>query len=124
MHVNKLIREYDIVVPSIKAPAKSLSGGNQQKLLIARELSRMPDFILAVQPTRGLDIAATNYVRRLLIDLRNQGKAILLITTDVDEALEISDVLAVIFEGRLLSIDRADRYDEKRLGLLMGGVEI
>jgi len=98
-----------------------LSGGNQQRLVIARELSKGSDLLIVANPTRGLDIASTNYVRRLLVDLRSSGKAILLVTADVDEALEISDRIGVIYDGRIVGEDLARNFTEERLGLLMGG---
>ncbi len=122
-HTKQLVKKYDIVVTDIKLPVKLLSGGNQQKVIIARELSKKSDIILAAHPTRGLDIAATNFVRKLLVDLRNQGKAILLITADIDEALEICDRIGVIYEGTIIGEDLAERFTEERLGLLMGGVK-
>lgn len=122
-HTNQLIKKYDIVVTDIKLPVKLLSGGNQQRVVIARELSKKADIIVAVHPTRGLDIAATRYVRKLLVDLRNQGKAVLLVTADIDEALEICDRIGVIYEGKIIGEDMACNFNEERLGLLMGGVK-
>ncbi len=120
-HASELVRKYSIVAPSVRAPAKYLSGGNQQKLVIARELSKGSDLLVVANPTRGLDIASTNYVRRLLVDLRSRGKAILLVTADVDEALEVSDRIGVIYEGKIVGEDLAENFTEERLGLLMGG---
>ncbi len=121
-HVKKLIEEYNIVAPSPRAPARHLSGGNQQKLVIARELSKKPDLIVVANPTMGLDVASTRFVRNLLVQLRNEGKAVLLVTADVDEALEISDRIGVIYEGKIVGEDLAENMTEEKLGLLMGGV--
>ncbi|PUA31479.1 MAG: ABC transporter ATP-binding protein [Zestosphaera tikiterensis] len=121
VHANELVSKYSIATPNIRTPAKYLSGGNQQRLVIARELSKGSDLLIVVNPTRGLDIASTNYVRKLLVDLRSNGKAILLVTADVDEALEISDRLGVIYNGRITGEDLAMNFTEERLGLLMGG---
>ncbi len=121
-HTNRLIKEYRIVVPNIRAPARYLSGGNQQKLVIARELSKKPDLVVVANPTMGLDVASARYVRNLLVSLRNEGKAVLLVTADVDEALEISDRIGVIYEGKIVGEDLAENMTEEKLGLLMGGV--
>ncbi len=121
-HAKELIRKYSIVAPGPRALAKYLSGGNQQKLVLARELSKRPDIVVVANPTMGLDIASTRFVRKLLIDLRSEGKAVLLVTADVDEALEIGDRIGVIYEGRIVGEDLAERMTEERLGLLMGGV--
>ena len=120
-HARALVRRYSIVAPGIAVPARYLSGGNQQKLVIARELSKGSDLLVVANPTRGLDIASTAFVRRLLVELRSSGKAILLVTADVDEALEVGDKIGVIYDGRIVGEDRAENFDEERLGLLMGG---
>lgn len=122
-HVKQLVKKYNIVVADIKLPARLLSGGNQQKVVIARELSKKSDIIVAVHPTRGLDVAATRYVRKLLVELRNQGKAVLLVTADIDEALEICDRVGVMYEGSIIGEDLASNFNEEKLGLLMGGVK-
>ncbi len=121
-HAKELIRKYSIVAPGPRALAKYLSGGNQQKLVLARELSKRPDIVVVANPTMGLDIASTRFVRKLLLDLRSEGKAVLLVTADVDEALEISDRIGVIYEGRIVGEDFTGRMTEEKLGLLMGGV--
>ncbi len=121
-HAKNLVEKYSIVTPSLHAQAKCLSGGNQQKLVIARELSKGSDLIVVSNPTRGLDIASTSFVRKLLVDLRTRGKAVLLVTADVDEALEVSDRIGVIYEGRIVGEDRAENLSEEKLGMLMGGV--
>ncbi len=121
-HALNLIKKYSIVAPGVKALAKHLSGGNQQKLVLARELSKKPDLIVAANPTMGLDIASTRFVRNLLVKLRSEGKAILLVTADVDEALEISDRIAVMYEGRIIGEGYTGEMSEEKLGLLMGGV--
>jgi simple sugar transport system ATP-binding protein len=123
-HCKKLIEEYSIIVPDIKAQTRFLSGGNQQKLVVARELSKGSKLIIAVNPTRGLDIEATNSVRRLLLELRENNKAVLLVTSDIDEALEVCDRVGVIFEGKLIGEELAEALTEEKLGLLMGGVTI
>ncbi len=107
----------------VKTPVRLMSGGNQQKLIIARELSERSRLIVASQPTRGLDIGATEFVRECLVKQRNAGKGILLISADLEEILELSDRIAVLFGGRIAGIlDRKDATQQK-LGLLMGGIQ-
>lgn len=118
---NELVRDFTVKTPSIDTPIKSLSGGNAQKVILARELSRAPRVLVAAQPTRGLDIGATEYVRDRIISQRQAGTATLLISEDLDEILALSDRIAVIFHGEIMGIvDRADSTPEK-LGLLMAG---
>jgi simple sugar transport system ATP-binding protein len=119
-----LIKKFDIATQGPEAPAKSLSGGNQQKVVISRELSSDPEFILAAQPTRGLDVAATEYIRKLLLDARGAGRAVLLISADLDEVIQLSDEIAVMYEGRLIGTGRAEQMGREKIGLLMGGVMV
>jgi simple sugar transport system ATP-binding protein len=117
-----LVHNYNVKTPSIDTPAKNLSGGNIQKIILARELSRRPKVLIAAQPTRGLDIGATEYVHQRLIEQRSEGTAILLISEDLDEILALSDRIAVIYEGQIMDVvDREDATPEG-LGLLMAGV--
>jgi len=118
-----LIKKFEIVVQGPESPAKSMSGGNQQKMVVSRELSDDPDFILAAQPTRGLDVAATEYIRELLLRSRDSGKAVLLISADLDEVLQLSDTVGVMYEGRLIEVGPAEQMSRQRVGLLMGGVK-
>ncbi len=119
----ELVNSYNVKTPSLETPAKSLSGGNIQKIILAREISRRPQVIVAAQPTRGLDIGATEYVHARLLEQREQGTATLLISEDLDEILALSDRILVIFEGRIMGdVPRAEATAEK-LGLLMAGVE-
>jgi simple sugar transport system ATP-binding protein len=101
-----------------------LSGGNQQKLVLARELGKQPGFIIAVQPTRGLDIAATQYIREQLLSLRAQGKAILLVSADLDEIFQLSDRLVVLYNGQCMGIAAPDTLDIQQVGLMMGGMAL
>lgn len=119
----RLRREYDIKVPSLSAPVRLLSGGNLQKVILARELSARPRFLLAVHPTRGLDIGAAGYVRNRLSELKRQGAAILLISEDLDELSGLSDRIAVIYEGRITGVIPAGEANRERLSLLMTGQE-
>ncbi len=116
-----LIRRFDIKTPSPETLMRQLSGGNQQRVVLARELSRAPKAIVAAQPTRGLDVGAIEYITGQLRAMRAAGVGVLLISTELEEVLALSDRVAVIFRGRILGImDRHD-VDVERLGLMMGG---
>ncbi len=116
-----IVQEYAIKTPSVTTLARHLSGGTQQKLVVAREFSRKPKFIIASQPTRGLDVGATEYVRRKLVEMRDQGCATLLISADLDEILTLSDRIAVIYEGKIVAVRERNRTNESEIGLLMAG---
>ena len=122
-HSDELIRKFRVKTPSRETKAGSLSGGNIQKVVLARELSREPRVIIAAQPTRGLDIGATEYVHEQLIEQRRNGTAILMISEDLDEVMALSDRIAVIFEGRIMGIVPRDQATPEKLGLLMAGVQ-
>ncbi|EUJ36481.1 sugar ABC transporter ATP-binding protein [Listeria weihenstephanensis FSL R9-0317] len=117
----KLIEEYDVRASSEYVAAKALSGGNQQKAIIAREISRDPDFLIAAQPTRGLDVGAIEFIHRRLIEQRDEGKAILLMSFELDEIMNVSDRIAVIYEGKIVAIVKPEETTEQELGLLMAG---
>ena len=117
----RLAAEYDVRPPNPRAIVANLSGGNQQKVVLGRELSERPKLIVVSQPTRGLDIAATEYVHERLLEQRGQGAAILLISSELDEIRALSDRIAVMFEGRIVATLDAAAATEDRLGLLMAG---
>ncbi len=121
----ELVRDYNIKIPAINAVVKVLSGGNLQKLILGREISREPNFLIASQPTRGLDIGATEYVRKKLLEERDNRKAILLISEDLEEILTLSDRILVIYEGKIMGILDPEfaRNNIEKLGLLMAGVK-
>ncbi|MGD8820781.1 MAG: ABC transporter ATP-binding protein, partial [Anaerolineae bacterium] len=119
---DKLISAFQIKTPSRDTPAKSLSGGNIQKVVLARELSRQPEVLIAAQPTRGVDIGATEYVHAQLLEEREKGTAILLISEDLDEVMALSDRIAVIYEGQIMGIIDGQKATPEQLGLLMAGV--
>lgn len=116
-----LVSQFDIRTPSILTTIGSLSGGNQQKVIVARELSKEPSVIIAAQPTRGLDVGVIEYVHTRLLELRKENKGILLISSDLDEILTLSDRIAVMFEGKIVSFEDPQTTNEQRLGLLMAG---
>ena len=120
-HAEHLIAAYQIKAkPDDRI--RTLSGGNMQKVILARVLERNPKVIVVAQPTRGLDVGATEYVRGKLVEQRQRGAAILLISEDLDEILELSDRIAVIYEGEIRGILPRAEADVERLGLLMSGV--
>ncbi len=121
-HAKDLVKEYTVKTPNLDTPLKNLSGGNIQKLIMARELSRHPAVLIAAQPTRGVDIGATEYIHQRLLAQREAGTAILLISEDLDEILALSDRIAVIYEGRIMDIVPCELATPERLGLLMAGV--
>jgi len=121
-HTDYLIQSFNVKTPSQETPIKNLSGGNIQKLILARELARKPGVVIAAQPTRGLDISATEYVHQRLLEQRKQGSATLLISEDLDEILALSDRIAVIYEGQIMGEIPAGSASPKELGLLMAGV--
>jgi simple sugar transport system ATP-binding protein len=117
----ELIHRFDIKTPSPDTPMRQLSGGNQQRVVLARELSRAPRVLVAAQPTRGLDVGAIEYITGQLRAVRDAGIGVLLISTELEEILTLSDRVAVIFRGRIMGVlDRGD-LDVERLGLMMGG---
>jgi general nucleoside transport system ATP-binding protein len=116
----RLISEFDIRTPSSRTPARTLSGGNQQKIIVAREMATEPRVLLAAQPTRGVDIGAIEFIHRRLVAERDGGAAILLVSAELDEVRSLSDRIAVMYEGRIVSIEPPDASEE-RLGLLMTG---
>ncbi|WP_297063853.1 ABC transporter ATP-binding protein [Thermococcus sp.] len=123
-HAKRLIEEFEVSAPGTKAPVKSLSGGNQQKLIVAREVSKRPEFIIAAQPTRGVDVASTEYIRNYLVKLRNEDKAVLLVSADLDEVLQLSDRMAIMYEGQFMGIVKPNEVTEEQIGLMMGGVKV
>jgi simple sugar transport system ATP-binding protein len=118
-----LIRDFDIRATGPDQAAGTLSGGNQQKLVVAREVGRKAQLVVAAQPTRGVDIGATEFIHQQLVRLRSEGRAILLISADLDEVMGLADRIGVFYAGRLVGIREAATADRNELGLLMAGVE-
>ena len=119
----RLIEDYDVRTQSEKDDASSLSGGNQQKAIIAREVDRDPDLLIAAQPTRGLDVGAIETIHKRLVEQRDNGKAVLLMSFELDEVMDVSDRIAVMYNGSIVDIVEADNTSESELGLLMAGVK-
>jgi len=133
-YVRDLIQRFGISAPSANTPVRLLSGGNLQRVILAREITagaghgngsgKRAPLLVAVHPTRGLDVGATESVRKLLIDQRNAGAAILLISEDLDELLAVSDRIAVMYDGRLMGTVAADNADIGHIGLMMAGKDV
>jgi ABC-type uncharacterized transport system ATPase subunit len=117
----KVISDFDIKTTGINAPVRSMSGGNLQKVVLGRELSRNPKVIIVHNPTRGLDIGATEYIHKQLIKQRENGVGVLLLSLDLDEILSISDRIGIIYEGKIMTIVEKQNADVDQIGLLMGG---
>lgn len=120
-HAKQLVEAFDVRTPSVETKARSLSGGNQQKAIIAREIDKDPDLLIAAQPTRGLDVGAIEFVHKQLIEQRDQGKAVLLISFELDEIMNVSDRIAVIYEGRIVGEVLPQETNDQELGLMMAG---
>jgi ABC-type uncharacterized transport system ATPase subunit len=115
------IQEFDIRTPSVFNAVANLSGGNQQKVIVAREFSRPLKLLVAVHPTRGLDVGSIEYIHRRLVQKRDEGAAVLLISTELDEVVALGDRIAVMYQGRIVAVLSPAEATFKRLGLLMGG---
>lgn len=115
------MERYDVRAVDENQAIGSLSGGNQQKLVLSREVRKNPDFILACQPVRGLDIGAIHFIHKVLLDLKKQGKAILLISAELTDIFQLSDRIGVLHKGELMSLDQAENFDNQTIGLYMAG---
>jgi simple sugar transport system ATP-binding protein len=121
-HCQQLVDEYTVKTPTLETPARNLSGGNIQKMIIARELSGTPVVLVAAQPTRGVDIGAAEYIHRRLIEQRDQNTAILMISEDLDEVFGVSDRIVVMYEGQVMGIVDPKTATREQVGLMMAGV--
>ena len=121
-HARDLVRQFTVKTPGLDTPLKNLSGGNIQKLIMARELSRQPKILIAAQPTRGVDIGATEYIHQRLLEQRATGTAILLISEDLDEIRTLSDRIAVMYEGHIIGVVERDQVTVEQIGLMMAGI--
>lgn len=123
-HTNEIIKEFDVRTPNENVNAETLSGGNQQKLIVGREIFKNPKLLVVSQPTRGLDVGAIEYIHKRLIQERDKGTAVLLVSLELDEILDLSDRIAVMYGGKIVAVmDRRDA-DEYKLGRLMAGGKI
>ncbi|MCS7249013.1 MAG: ABC transporter ATP-binding protein [Anaerolineales bacterium] len=122
-HAEELVRRFDIRTPSIFTELSALSGGNQQKVIVAREFSRPLKLLIAAQPTRGLDVGSIEYIHHRLLEKRDEGCAVLLISTELDEILQLSDRIAVMYRGRIVATVNAAETTKEELGLYMAGMQ-
>jgi simple sugar transport system ATP-binding protein len=121
-NAERLIGEFDVRCGQGGAtPTRAMSGGNQQKAIVAREIDRSPEAFVIAQPTRGLDVGAIEYIHKRIVAERDKGKAILLVSLELDEILDISDRIAVIYNGEIVGVVNASETDENELGLMMSG---
>jgi simple sugar transport system ATP-binding protein len=120
-YARDLIERFDVRTSGVDVETKTLSGGNQQKVVLARELSAAPNLIIAAQPTRGLDVGATEFVENQLLEQRSRGAAILYISTELEEIFNLSDRIAVIHRGQIMGVVRPDELTVEELGLMMAG---
>ncbi|MET0786994.1 MAG: ATP-binding cassette domain-containing protein, partial [Paenisporosarcina sp.] len=118
---NEIIQKFDVRTQGDHEPARALSGGNQQKAIIGREIDRDPDLLIAALPTRGLDVGAIEFIHQQLIEQRDKGKAVLLISFELDEVMNVSDRIAVIYDGQIVDTLDPQKTNEQELGLLMAG---
>ncbi|MCG5642339.1 ABC transporter ATP-binding protein [Streptococcus sp. DFI.7.26] len=123
-YARQLMEEFDVRAANEIVPASALSGGNQQKAIIAREVDRNPDLLIVSQPTRGLDVGAIEYIHKRLIGERDKGKAVLVVSFELDEILNLSDRIAVIHDGKIQGIVKPSDTNKQELGILMAGGEI
>jgi len=123
-HARELVEEFKVKTPSLDTPLRNLSGGNIQKLIMARELSRRPAVLIAAQPTRGVDISATAYIHQQLLSRRDAGMAILLVSEDLDEIRALSDRIAVMYEGRITGVLPRGQATAEQIGLMMAGISM
>ena len=119
---NELVKKFDVRTPDLISPVRQLSGGNQQKLLFAREIDLNPKLMIAVHPTQGLDVGATNAVHQMLVSLKKKGSGILLISEDLDEVLQLSDKILVLYNGQIIGVVQRNEASKEVIGQLMGGL--
>ncbi len=121
-HAQDVVDEFDVRTPSVSVPASSLSGGNKQKLIVGREFSDDIKLLVAAQPTRGIDIGAIEFIHRRILQQRDKGTAVLLVSAELDEILGLSDRIAVLYDGKIVDVIDAQDADRERIGLLMAGI--
>jgi len=121
-HAQDVVDEFDVRTPSISVPASSLSGGNKQKLIVGREFSDDIKLLIAAQPTRGIDIGAIEFIHRRILEQRDKGAAVLLVSAELDEILGLSDRIAVLYDGKIMDVVDAQEANREKIGLLMAGI--
>ncbi|HEY8239545.1 MAG TPA: ATP-binding cassette domain-containing protein, partial [Candidatus Limnocylindrales bacterium] len=118
---HKLVKEFDVRTTSVFNDISNLSGGNQQKVIVAREFSRPIHLLVAAQPTRGLDVGSIEYIHRRIVEKRDEGTAVLIVSTELDEVMALADRIAVMYQGRIVDVLDVEQATPQLLGLLMGG---
>ena len=121
-NASRAIQDFDVRTPSAQVFIGTLSGGNQQKVIVAREFSRDVKLVIAAQPTRGLDVGSIEYIHKKIVERRDAGAAVLIVSTELDEVMALGDRIAVMYQGRLMGILEGAEATRERIGLLMGGV--
>ena len=122
-NANHLVEQFDVRTPNVFVPVSTLSGGNQQKVIVAREFSRPIKLLIASQPTRGLDVGSIEYIHSRIIEKRDEGTAVLLVSPELDEIIALSDRIAIMYKGQIVEIIAAAKVNRAYLGLLMAGVK-
>ena len=123
-YAEEIMKDFDVrAAQGVAATARSLSGGNQQKAIVGREISHNPELLIAVQPTRGLDVGAIEYIHRRIVEQRDRGKAVLLVSLELDEIMNLADRIVVISNGELIGEVQAGQATESEIGLMMAGVK-
>jgi simple sugar transport system ATP-binding protein len=115
------VKEFSIRTPSVEAPVGTLSGGNQQKVIVAREFSRPIKLLLAAQPTRGLDVGSIEYIHQRIVQKRDEGAAVLIISSELDEVMALADRVVVMYRGRIVGIVGSAEASREEIGLMMAG---
>jgi simple sugar transport system ATP-binding protein len=123
-NARQLVEQFDIRTPSVDVPVETLSGGNQQKVIVAREFARDSRLLVLSQPTRGLDVGAVHYIHTRIVEQRDAGTAVLLVSSELDEVLALADRVAVMYRGRIVGVLAGDRITRDNVGLLMAGQEL
>jgi simple sugar transport system ATP-binding protein len=122
-NAEELVEQFDVRTPSIFTPASKLSGGNQQKVIVARELARKPRLLIAAQPTRGLDVGSIEFIHQQIVEARDNDAAVLLVSAELDEIMSLSDRIVVMYQGQLMADMPVEEATREKLGLLMAGVK-
>ena len=123
-NAERLVKEYDVRTPSPFSPVVNLSGGNKQKVIIARELSRPIKLLIAAQPTRGVDVGSIEFIHKTIVAQRDSGAAVLLVSAELDEVMSLADRIAVMYHGQIVAVVQADQATREDLGLLMAGAKL
>ena len=121
-HAKALVEQFDVRTPGVETAGGSLSGGNQQKMVVAREFSRPTNLLIAAQPTRGIDVGSIEFIHNQIIAKRDEGVAVLVVSSELDEIMALSDRIAVMYKGEIIGIVPRDEATREGLGLLMAGV--